>query len=444
VTIRVDPRAWNLFAGLSLVVGACNGSSLGSDGGTSGSTNASTDGSESSEPECKQNSDCPPGHPCLDGTCYYPIALDGYLLDGTPWECTDVDDCGPLSLCLDHYCASPIPELPGCPPTDEFGIPLAVGEPPLALSFVDLDADGAAELVAATPTELHAFESGSNVASISARVYESSSIAAMVAGDFAPAPGQDLALLVDDTLLVHAADGIAGFDAPSEEESPQLDSTGMLAGALDGAAATDLLVWGAHGATVLAAELSNLHDATLPIEAAAFHGLSTGSGRFILRDDALLYFFALDGVLIATTPSDSGSAAFITAIANPEHLELHATVFAENDFGRVSAGPSENWALFELRELDQVRGQWGVLGAIWAMNSGDLDGDDRDEVALMHDSGVTLIDNLASGRECTAALDLEGRVGVTRLAIGDHDGDGDSELAVAFADGEILLFDGEG
>jgi hypothetical protein len=442
--MRVDPRAWNLLAGLSLAAGACNGSSLGSDGGTSGSTNPSTDGSESVGPECTQTSECPPGYYCRDGVCSYPFSLDGSLDANPGYECHDTDDCGPLSLCISHDCASPIPELPSCPPKAELGIPLAVGEPPLALSFVDLDADGAAELVAATPTELHAFESGSNVASISARVYESSSIAAMVAGDFAPAPGQDLALLVDDTLLIHRADGIAGFDAPSEEESPQLDSTGMLAGELDGAAATDLLVWGAHGATVLAAELSNLHDATLPIEAAAAHDLSTGSGRFVLRDAALLYFFALDGGLITTTPSDSGSAAFITAIANPEHLELHATVFAENDFGRVSAGASENWALFELRELDQVRGAWGMLGAIWAMNSGDLDGDDRDEVALMHDSGVTLIDKLASGRECTAALDLEGRVGVTRLAIGDHDGDGDGELALAFVNGEILLFDGEG
>jgi hypothetical protein len=78
------------------------------------------------------------------------------------------------------------------------------------------------------------------------------------------------------------------------------------------------------------------------------------------------------------------------------------------------------------------------------MASGDLDGDGSDEVALIHDGGVTRIDNLASGSECTTALDLGGLTGATHLAIGDHDGDGDSELAVAFAGGEILVFDGEG
>jgi hypothetical protein len=210
VMMRVDPRAWNLLAGLSLIAGACSGRNLSSDDGTN-------DGSESVGPECSQDSDCPPGYYCRDGVCSYHISLDGGV--GGWAECYELDDCGPLSLCLSYYCSSPIPDLHGCPLTAEFGIPLTIGQPPLALSFVDVDADGAAELVAATQAELHAFESGSNVASVSARVYESSSIVAMVAGDFESDPGQDLALLVDDTLLVHRADGIAGFDAPSESQT---------------------------------------------------------------------------------------------------------------------------------------------------------------------------------------------------------------------------------
>jgi hypothetical protein len=451
MTMRVDPRAWNLLAGLSLIAGACSGRIIGSDDGDDSSTDgsssdgtnessssddsttststSSTDESDTGDPECIQDSDCPPGYYCLDGVCEYQAAPDGN------WnlECYSHYDCAPLELCIDDYC-SPVLELSGCRPTAELGIPLTIAQTPLALSFVDLDDDGAAELVIATQTELHAFESGSDVASISARVVESPSITAMVAGNFAPGPGQDLTLLVDDTLLVHPADGIAGFDAPSESPSPQLDSLGLIAGnfAGDDEPGTELMVWGESGANFSHSE------ATLegPLLAVTAHDWNAPGPHFMARNADVLRYHSIYTEFLTSVPSYLGAAAFLTAITHPESLDLAATVF-EN-------GPETSWTLFELWNGDMARGEWGVEGVISAMASSNIYTLESDPVALIHDGGVTLIDNIGSGSECTTALDLGGLTGATHLAIGDHDGDGDSELAVAFASGEILVFDGEG
>jgi hypothetical protein len=445
MSLRVDPHAWNLLAGLCLAASGCGNRIIVSDDGdtttsagesdtststststdtsTSSTSTETTDESESNGPECMQDSDCPCPHDCIEGMCV------GYC----EAECFYSSECDSLELCLNYYC-EPVLELAPCRPTAESFIPLEVGQQPLALSFVDLDADGAAELVVATQTELHAFESGSDVASVSARAYESPSVAAMVAGDFEPDPGQDLALLVDDTLLIHPSDGLTGFGPPSEAPSPELDSTGMLAGDFDGVAPTDLLVWGGNGATVVASEVFSLLFGPAEILVAAAHDLSTGSGYFVLRQNLGLSFKSLEGEPIATTPQGGGGDKLV-ALKSPSQLDVNATEYT---------GGSETWTLFEVFDLNQVIGQWGVNGAISAMTSGDLDGDGRDEVALIHDGGVTLIDNVATGNECTTSLDLGGATGATHLAIGDWDGDGDSELAVAFDGAQILVFDGEG
>jgi hypothetical protein len=452
MTMRVDPRAWNLLAGLSLIAGACSGRIIGSDDGDDSSTDgsssdgtnessssddsttststSSTDESDTGDPECIQDSDCPPGYYCLDGICEYQVAPDG---NWNQYECYSPYDCGPLELCIDDYC-SPVLELSGCRPTAELGIPLTIAQTPLALSFVDLDADGAAELVVATQTELHAFESGSDVASVSARVVESPNITAMVAGNFAPSPGQDLTLLVDDTLLVHPADGIAGFDAPSESASPQLDSLGLIAGEFggDGEGDTELMVWSENGANFshIEAPLDG------PILAMTAHDWNASAPHFMTRNTDSLRYYSIYTEFLTGAPSYLGAAAFLTAIAYPYSFDLNATVF--------EGGAENSWTLFELWHGDVLEGEWGMNGVISATASGELDSDSSDEVALIHDGGVTLIDNVTSGSECTTALDLGGLTGATHLAIGDHDGDGDSELAVAFAGGEILVFDGEG
>jgi hypothetical protein len=439
-TMRFDPRAWNLLTGLSLVAGGCSGRTIGSDDADSSSgdtgesdnsegssSESESNSSESGEPECENDTDCPPGYYCLAGVCEYQIAPDG-----SHWyECYELDDCDPLELCAYNYC-QPILELGGCEPTAESGIPLAIGQAPLALAFVDLDADGAEELVAASETELHVFENGANMATVSARVQGSPSVTAMVAGDFEPGPGQDLALLVDDTILIHPSDGMAGFAAPSESPSPQLDSARLLAGDFDGEAPNDLLVWGPNGASVIAGEVWTLHDNSQPIGAAAVHDLSSGNGRFVLRAPNSLLFYSLDGMFIDSRYVLTGITALVTPIIEPEHLDFSATV------------SGNAWTLLELFDLDQPRGQWGVTGEVSAMASGDLDGEGRDEVALLLGGGVALIDNVGSEAECITVFNLNGLTGATQLAIGDWDGDGDGELVVAFAGGEALVFNGEG
>lgn len=439
---RLDPRAWNLLAGFGLVAGACSGRTIGSDDSTGtgdadtsddspdGSTTDSTDPdssseSESDDSECSQDSECPPGYYCLGGICEYQIAPDG-----GPWyDCYDIDDCGPLSLCNYGSC-EPVSMLPMCRPTGESGIPRMVDDVPLALSYVDVDGQTRVELVVATQTDLHVFESVSVVGTVSPREYESASVTAMVAGDFDPGPGQDLALLVDDTLLIHPSDGVAGFGSPSESSSPQLGSAGMLAGDYDGMPPTDRLVWGSDGASVIAVGEWMLHDAQ--VKTATAVDMSSGSGRFVLQAWDLMYLYELDGSALAdvwTYPFDSD---FLVSIAaNAQSLDLGANVV-------------ETWTLLELRELLSSQGRWGLDGSATAMVGGDLDGDGSDEVALILDGRVTLLDELGSGRACALPLILDNTDDATHLAAGDFDGDGDDDLAVAYASGAIVVFDGEG
>jgi hypothetical protein len=428
------------LAGFGLVAGACSSRTIGSSdtAGTAttseseasgnSQTGSSTDPdssteSESDDSECSQTRDCPPGYYCLGGICEYQIAPDG-----TDWyECYEPDDCDPLSLCVYNQC-EPIVALPDCSPNSGSNIRIGVDGSLLALSFVDLDADTAAELVVARPTDLHVFESGSDIATVSARVYESTSVTTMVGGDFDPGAGQDLALLVDDTLLIHASDGIAGFDSPSASASPEIDSAGMLAGEFDGVPPSDLMVWSPHGASVIAGSVWDLLND--PVEAATAVDSSFADGRFVLQTFDWMYLYELDGSALAdfyTDPSSQGGF-LISIVANAESLDLDATSFA-------------TWTMLELRALAQPRGRWGVSGVVSAMAGGDLDGDGNDEVALILDGGVTLVDELESGRACSQWLDLAGQTNSTHLAFGDWDGDGDDELAVGFSTGEIAVFD---
>jgi hypothetical protein len=347
--------------------------------------------------------------------------------DGHWYGCYEPDDCDPLSICAYGIC-EPVPALSVCSPNSESSIPLAVDDAPLALSFVDVDADGAAELVVATQTELHVFESGSNVATVSARVVESPSVQAMVAGAFDANPGQDLSLLVDDTLLMHPSDGIAGFEVPSEGASPLQDGVSMLVGEFDGLPLSDRMVWGSNGASLIAGSVTMIQNGS--VTSATAVDLDSGSGRFVLQTWDWMFIYALDGSSIVDFGIDGFSdvGVMISLVAAAESLDLGATVY-------------ETWTMLDMRELQQSRGRWGVNGTVSAMVGGDLDGDGSDEVALLLDGGVTLIDELASGRECTQPLELAGLTDAAHLAIGDWDGDGDDELAVAFASGEIAVFD---
>jgi hypothetical protein len=440
MTTRLDPRAWNLLAGLSLAAGACSTRSVGSDDATgtgddteSGETDSSSSETDTGGPECTQDGDCPPGYYCEAYSCQYQGSNDGH----SGYDCYEPDDCDVLEVCSNDHDCEPVPVFLDCAPNREPSIPLAVDGVPLALSFVDVDADGARELAVATQTELHVFESGSDIATVSARVNESATVTAMVAGDFDPGPGQDLVLLVADTLLTHPADGIAGFAPPSEGPSPELDSAGMLAGEFDGVAPSDLLVWGAHATSVIAGEVSTLYDSQPPTVSAAAHDLSSGSGRFVLRVATSLNVYTLDGMLLTNGLPMPSEHVLVTAITHPEHFDLGST-------GHTSIS-GESWTLVELWDLGQLRGQWSVLGTLSAMTSGDLDGDSHDEVAIIHQGGgVTVLGNIHSGNECARALELGGLTGPTHLAIGDHDGDGDDELAISFASGALAMFDGEG
>jgi hypothetical protein len=97
-----------------------------------------------------------------------------------------------------------------------------------------------------------------------------------------------------------------------------------------------------------------------------------------------------------------------------------------------------DWTLVEqFIPPNNLAGRWRMPGQVTYMRGdSDLDGlDDTDELALVVDGQLWLY---VSGT-CLLQVPLDGPV--ARLAFGDHDGDGDDELAVSTASNTVSIVD---
>ena len=434
----LDPKAWNLFVGAALLTG-CGARALPGGDETSSSAevesdttdSTSTDSTDSTsttstssndgDPECYVDQDCYfDGYNCIDGEC-------------VPGECYSEGNCDEFEVCdMDTYECVALGEPPPSCGLPEFDIPTTLDlgfSWPLALTFADIDDDGRDELVIATESELLVYESGSDVPTITMRDFESSEWTSMVAGQFDGQPGEDLTLHVAGVYNRYFSDGVGGFASQSTAPSPLPSAYDMRAGDLDGQAPTDLLLWGwADGATL------HTNMDIIPLSAghvdgvAAFDFGSPHAGIAYLVNEVLIWA-DFDGAIGPTT--DGGDQ--LTTVTSPGEARFVDTyTHFNNQAGHI-------W--YDVHLHDPLTLQWNggfVLSNAAHLQPGDFDGDQIQELfAIGNDEyspGPATVVFDPFDIPCIATQDLgtEPGASVGRIAVGDHDGDGDDEVALLF------------
>jgi hypothetical protein len=426
----IDPRAWNLFVGIALIAG-CGGPAQTSEGSTDGTsttdgsttgTGTETDSETTAGPcECQVDSDCDItmcGGVCYLGHCY------------NYWPCYNFL-CDSFEVCQAGDCTSIGEPMPSC--NVEFDIPSTheLSAAPLALSFVDVDDDGAAELAVATETEILVFAHGSDVPTVSARMPAGAGDTRMVAGHFDAEPGEDVTLLVGGAYHRYFSDAMASLVSPIVEPSPLPDAHGLLAVELDALALTDLVVWGQSGAML------DLADTTVPlssddIDAAAAFAYGTPAEGVLLLHDLAPILFDFTGTELASAAHWASHVGHLRGLGQSKYFAVAAHLL---DF-------SKPW--FEVRVLDAVTLDEASLSLFENVGpfqqdrylyetlaiAGDFDGDQQDEIVVAAGWADPLHVVIgALSQPCLAVQDL-GPDPVLGIAVGDHDGDGDDEAAL--------------
>jgi hypothetical protein len=448
MSMPFDPRAWHLFTGLALVSG-CSGRTISFDGDSTdtvddGETTQNPDsgpdtgpdsgpdtgpdsGPDTSPPECYTDADCGNGfgYYCDNGVCEYVPHHDGHI---PYYDCYSDAECGQLSLCEFNYCQY-VYSPPPCNLVPSVTPPIAIPDQALALAFVDVDDDGAQELVVATQTQLHVYENGSPMPVSHARGIESVTVDAMVGGAFDDLAGDDVVVLHDDVLSLQASDGLGNLLPAQGGPSPFPSIVGLEAGDFDDDPLTDLLAWGSSTTGVIYGTGDLLELLVGDVTSASARGLgSQGSGFTLLRIDELL-LIDLGGFLVGSVfAHHEGSPVAQTSLDafGEAHEVLSSHIFS--------------WTLIEVHERQgpNLWSRWGVPGSVSHMRAGALDSfGESEELALIVDTQLWL--QIEGG--CLLPVPLDGAT--TDLVFGDHDGDGDEELAVLTAANTISIVDVE-
>jgi hypothetical protein len=413
---NVDPRAWNLLAGVALASAAC-GSRVAGEEAAEG---------ETGNPECVNNQDCPVGYGCYDGVCMYYPHPDGWI---PPFDCYTDNDCDNFYICEDPgYCTALGWPAPSCAESGmEWPGPTTIEvSGALELTFADVDADGQDELVVATESSLYVFESAGGSPILSDRQNVPS---ALVAGYFNDLPGEDVMELLGSVLAIHGSVGDGTFNSwsPSQTEIGLIN--GLFAGEFDDQPPTDLLAWGGAGAYIEVNDVVTVLDEQ-QLAAAAVHELGSPEPGIALRHDTVIDLYTLDAQPL-TSWTDIGGPPLVVAFYREFESE-YVTLLHYDDWTRVQS-----------RNLDQGFEEWTMYGTPDLVFAGDLDGNDHDELVYFDELTATVEFNPGTDFDCLQGpLFVPGRGAPIDAAFGDHDGDGDQELAFRTTNGEVALFDG--
>lgn len=425
MNMQFDPRAWNLVAGVALVSAGCGARVASQEAGEEGET-ADTTPDSAEEPECVDSSDCPVGYGCYDGVCMYYPHHDGWV---PYYDCYSDSECGEFYICDVGYCQG----LPPSPDCEQLGLawpaptPIDVADV-LALSFADVDADGQDEILVATPNQLLTFEdaNGDPVASANTNL----AIMDIVVGDFDGAPGEDVLLLIPDTLVLHASNGDGTFADPVENPLELGFVQALAAGDFDGVPPTDLLGWGGAGAFINLSGQVEIFD-TSQINAGAVHEVGATEPGFALRRGSNVDLYTLDAQLLMGWGDVFGAsslAAFDRGFAS-QYVFVSVT--------------HDEWSRVQSRGGAEPPDEWSIHGTPTHIFAGDLDGTNTDELVYVQDGANAYVHyNPREDGDCHEQLLTPEHGTPIDAAFGDQDGDGDQELALRTSIGQVVVFDG--
>lgn len=441
-----DPRKWNIIAGVALLTAGCGsrqagfganeagdagpeGGDVGIETGDGGSE-AGDAGSETG-PECETSSDCPASYACYYGICEYYSTHDGGW--GYYYECYSDEECR-FGVCVANYCEEASPSLDECQDVEmETMIPVGVDNEILALQFADVDDDGHDEVVLATATDLHVYKDTMQPMTITPRGAWAGELKDLTTGDFDGLPGDDLIVLIEGDLVLHASLGDGTFAPGVATPVSLMGSKGLLAGDFDGQSPTDLLVWGSDGA-VVERGFDSLALSDQPVDAVAAFAFGAAVPRFALRHANELDLFSLDGQL--SNHAQGLGLGPLTLVAFTTELGPHYATIR----------PHPGWSEIELRDAtgEPTWPEWNVYAGVpEQLRAGDLNGDGADEIVILGVGDEVDIYYTPTGAgECSfPTLITLGEFEIL-AALGDRDADGDDELALRTLANESVLFDG--
>lgn len=470
---RLDTSSWNLSLGVvaTSMLAACGPFVILEDGETDSDSVTDTDPrpTEPSETdttpsvECQNASDCQPGEECIGNVCQpYEYYCDdgGCCYGGTGGCCYDEccygecyynecyadEDCGPMGLCLPEYgyaCvwAYELPECGVAPAVVPLELPL-VGEGELvSLSFVEVNGDGAADIVVGRNGTAELHPGGGAAMPSLLPVPVGASVSDAAAGDFDGDGDRDIAIgTLEGGLFVLFNDGVGGFvlgpELPLGEPSYDLVA----------------LQWNGDGALdlVLRRPMLNalllLNDGTgwlgasvsLPIDTSSIAAIDFGDpqyGAFVLQNGVSGEVYQGD------FGGDTNPDAYLPGTARGPRQLVAGRIDASLPEEAIGYTQMSGWLLLELW-ANGVEGpqRYSITGEDSLAAMGDFSGDGAADLITAGGSVISYVRGYGEGYpglECRSTY-FNGGSALT-MAAGDHDGNGRADVVIDSGSGPYVL-----
>ncbi len=437
-----DPRHWYLAPAASLLV-ACGPPGIPGDDEVADDT---TDNPEESPPDCYTDADCPNYYICNAGVCEYEgedwtdySDYSDWYEEGPWYECYADYDCSFGYVCVYNYCQPAPTNYPidcQAPVPEQLPLP-DLGGPALELSFVDVDDDGGDELIVVRSTGV-VVVMGEDIVINSWPAPVVESFGNLVALDLEPTGPRDFAVFSEQdggvAWLFHG-DGAGGLSfAGTITEFPAITSPRAIDPELDG---VDTLVGiaGINTSAVLfdnIAGLSNELEVIEPSSVTEVHtGLLDGNNTpdLLLARDCIgvLNFAPAYGVsvFVEDLAGTNNCTWVVDRIANPQTDEVITLI---NDDFKTVVG---------YRPGDPPSD--AILTTLWQrFDSGQIIDIDTPSLLMVNSSDVGLMWSWAEfPHSCFGLMPI---AGAQALAVGDLEGDGRQEFALLDPDGSVRLY----